>query len=329
MDENISVALILSPAQGLHREMAVELARQARDLRYPWTYRTFWGGEEVYRSAGVACQAVVTAPGLFPRVSSACLETIPVIQFSGGNDRLCGDAIDPWVHTESESIGRLGAEYLHSLGFERLAFIGGRNPRQVASSLSIDRGFREQCLKDHIACWTYTWAPDRQNVDASLVELRDWISGIGKPVGILTQDDAIGRCVMRACNQLRLHVPTDVAILGGDKDDLFWEVAGKPLSSIDHDIRSLAEGISVLLYRAVFDGGVPRTTTVKIAPRGVVSRGTECSIRTTNVSMRQPSGNGQDHSRENVNRYGTAHGQGTSSRAIPPEQSRRKAGVHA
>jgi LacI family transcriptional regulator len=65
---------------------------------------------------------------------------------------------------------------------------------------------------------------------ASLVH---WLAELPKPVALLACNDMRGRQVLAACDEAKIAVPDEVAVLGVDNDDVQCELSNPPLSSID------------------------------------------------------------------------------------------------
>jgi LacI family transcriptional regulator len=61
---------------------------------------------------------------------------------------------------------------------------------------------------------------------------RQWLRSLPKPVALFASNDILARSLADTCIQLNLNVPTDVALLGVDNDELECELTSPPLSSI-------------------------------------------------------------------------------------------------
>lgn len=60
-----------------------------------------------------------------------------------------------------------------------------------------------------------------------------WLGQLPKPVALLACNDMRGRQVLAACDEAKVTVPEEVAVLGVDNDDVQCELSNPPLSSID------------------------------------------------------------------------------------------------
>ena len=66
--------------------------------------------------------------------------------------------------------------------------------------------------------------------------LIDWIDSLPKPVAILACDDNQGSILLQACNVCGVKIPSEVAIIGVDNDEVLCNMSAPSLSSINIDI---------------------------------------------------------------------------------------------
>jgi len=217
--------------------------------------------------------------------------SLPIVGVGGGYGWYAPDSGIPFVYTDNERIGRLGAEHLLACGFEQLAFVG--YPRTATSGWSEERkrAFAAGCRGAGRRCETFTGRHGTARRWADLQrELTAWLASLPRPVGIMACNDVRARHVLEACRSLGLGVPRDVAILGVDNDEVICEHTDPPLSSIDQAARRIGHEAAAALAALMASGGTstrtrPPLETV-IPPIGVVSRVSTDTMATDDAAVR-------------------------------------------
>jgi LacI family transcriptional regulator len=204
--------------------------------------------------------------------------SIPIVGVGGGYGWYEPDSGIPYIFTDNERIGQVGAEHLLACGFENLAFYG--YPRTSTNAWSEERATAFEATCRSVAgrdCRVFTgrhgtarrWGDLQQ-------ELTDWLAGLPKPVGIMACNDVRARHVLEACRTLGLKVPRDVAVLGVDNDEMVCELTDPPLSSIDQSARRIgyeaAAALDRLMRRSAGTAAEPPPPRMVVPPIGVVAR---------------------------------------------------------
>jgi LacI family transcriptional regulator len=177
----------------------------------------------------------------------------------------------PRVTTDDVAVGRLAAAHLLSLGLPHFGFFGTHDHY---FSLLRERGFTETLGGAGLSCHVLLDGVDQaplplgQEGDA---ELKDWLRGLPKPIGVLASTDSRALQVLAVCRTLAIAVPTSVAVLGVDNDDVFCELANPPLSSIALSTQQIGYEAARLLDR-LMAGEKPPQRQILIPPAGVVPR---------------------------------------------------------
>ncbi len=204
--------------------------------------------------------------------------SIPIVGVGGGYGWYEPESGIPYIFTDNQRIGQLGAEHLLSCGFEHLAFYG--YPRTSTNAWSEERAaaFDASCRavpgRD---CRVFTGRLGTARRWGELQEeLTTWLAELPKPVGIMACNDVRARHVLEACRTLGLKVPRDVAVLGVDNDEMICELTDPPLSSIDQSARRIgyeaAAALDRLMRQAAGGAADPPSQRVVVPPIGVVSR---------------------------------------------------------
>jgi len=90
-------------------------------------------------------------------------------------------------------------------------------------------------------------------------------------VGVLACHDSRARQILQACAAAGFDVPTSVAIVGVDNDEVICELANPPLTSIVPNLEAIGVRAASLLDEIMSGGPVP-TTPILIPPLGVEIR---------------------------------------------------------
>lgn len=105
----------------------------------------------------------------------------------------------------------------------------------------------------------------------AMEELGDWIESLPKPVALLAFEGVRGRQLTEACRMRGIDVPGEVAVLGGDHDELSSRISSPKLSTIDHSPERIGFKAAELLDKMISTGKVPGEP-VLLPPAGVVTR---------------------------------------------------------
>ena len=154
---------------------------------------------------------------------------IPVINISSIKLR---EARFPTVATDLNECGKLAAEYFLNRGFRHFAYSG---PFRFSYIQEHSSSFAQHLKNAGYECNVFR-PKTAQRIQGgwgdSSEELTNWLTSLPKPVAVLTWETQYGRQILDACRLIGLDVPGDVAVLGGDDDDLLCQIAFPPLSGI-------------------------------------------------------------------------------------------------
>lgn len=201
-----------------------------------------------------------------PRIAAAVVRAgVPTVDVSAA--RLVPAL--PWVETDDEQIARLAAGHLLERGFKSFGFCG-----DVRFKWS---EWREKFFADAVRAAGYEARAYRESGDgagdvaAQARALRAWVESLPKPVGIMAAYDIRGQQVLDACRSAGLAVPSEVAVIGVDNDELLCDLASPPLSSVIPNAHRTGYEAAALLERMMAGKRVPAAAHL-IAPRGVAAR---------------------------------------------------------
>jgi len=184
----------------------------------------------------------------------------------------------PRVGNDAAAVGRLGAEHLLERGFHRFGFITQGDTWYSRGRLAAFREVVEQ-QAGH-ACHVFEGPSDKEQTRVG--PLRDWLTGLPKPIALMAANDLLGRHALLAAAELGLRVPEDVAVLGVDNDRWQTALAPTPMSSIAIDGWQIGYRAAELLDQLMAEGFEPGSEPpplLWVPPVGVVTR------RSTDITL--------------------------------------------
>lgn len=197
------------------------------------------------------------------------LETkLPVVNVSGVE--LPGVEF-PRVTNDAYVAGQLAAEHFLDRGFRNFAFVGETRRKYVIS--------RYGAFNDALSEYGYSAEQYLPSRDAGprtdwIVQQKDlarWLSDLPKPVAVYTWALRDPGRVIDACRRANLDVPEQVALLGGDDDEVINQLNAPPVSGLTVPSKQMGYKAAELLHRLIRRKPAPKEP-VLIKPTGVVTR---------------------------------------------------------
>ncbi|HEY4417660.1 MAG TPA: XylR family transcriptional regulator [Verrucomicrobiae bacterium] len=177
----------------------------------------------------------------------------------------------PWVGSNHQAIGRLGANHFLERGFRNFAFCGFSNELWAAQRRN---GFRSVVEKGGSAIPVYEspWhGPAVSRWDLELEHISKWLKSLPKPIGVMACNDARALHLLDACHQIGIVVPEEVAVVGVDNEEIFCELCNPALSSVAPDADRIGYQAAELLDR-LMSGEAPADKRILVDPLRVVTR---------------------------------------------------------
>ena len=175
-----------------------------------------------------------------------------------------------FTRNDDGQIGRIGARYHASLGAHRAYGFVPTTSRQYWSDVRLD-GFTDE-LRARGAEPIVFRSPGAAGSREDLAALKDWLLDLPKPAAVMTAWDTRATQVLSLCQEARVKVPRQVAVLGVDNDELLDESCAPPLTSILPDHEKLGYAAARELER-LMAGRMPKgTKPFLIRPVKVVER---------------------------------------------------------
>ena len=140
-----------------------------------------------------------------------------------------------YTRNDDEQIGRIGARYLASLGTHRAYGFVPTTSSQYWSDFR-KNGFTDELKSRGVEPIIFR-SPGSAGSREDLAALKDWLHNLPKPAAVMTSWDTRATQVLNLCQEARIKVPRQIAVLGVDNDELLDESCVPPLTSIlpDHE----------------------------------------------------------------------------------------------
>jgi len=200
--------------------------------------------------------------GIVARSADARLRR-PGVPLVALDDARPPDERRPAILNDNREVGRLAVRHLLDRGYRSLAFYGPRSGWWVEERLA---GAREAAA-GRLAVRRASGRP----WEAEQSALRQWLSVLPGPVGLVAANDLHGLRALDACRRAGLGVPEQVAVVGADDDVEVCELSDPPLSSVAFNPERAGYEAADLLDRLMRGERPPRAPQL-IAPLGVTAR---------------------------------------------------------
>lgn len=262
-----SVALLIETSNAYARGLLTGIVHYVRELHPAWSIRLV---EQSRGDAPPAWLSTWKGDGIIARIETreiadAVVRTgLPVIDVSAAR-HVPGV---PWVETDDKSIAALAIEHLLDRGFRHLAFCG--EPAFNWSNWRRD-AFESLLAVRDIDHSIFPSTSKPLGAEAGVRQLKRWLKGLPKPVGILASYDIKAQQLLDACRELNFAVPDDVAVMGVDNDELLCDLSFPSLTSVIPDSRRAGYEAARLLDLLMSGRKLPNSPTL-IPPLGVATR---------------------------------------------------------
>lgn len=264
------VCLLIDTSTSWGSRLIKGVSRHAQEVGDWLIHVEPWGRYERFRVPrgwdGHGIIARINHQTLADEVAAIGLPTINLSWYPFSTERVARCTVDPIV------TGQMAAEYLLSSGHQQFAYcgplqhLGYRDEMQAAYCDALrERGF---------SCNVYqTLGGDQQSTawNVQLASLVAWLKSLPRPVAMLAWSAARGRQVTEACHYAEIRVPDDVAVLGGDHDELMCDISSPPLSTIDQPAEHIGYEAARLL-EGMMRGKKPRKQPLWIPPTRIIVR---------------------------------------------------------
>jgi LacI family transcriptional regulator len=178
------------------------------------------------------------------------------------------------IVTDQAAIARTAVEYFLELGFRRFAYCGYDD---MVWSQQRGENFRRIVTESAFSLKTYMYKqpkPRRLRIpDKEQVIIAKWLVSLPKPVAIMAGNDDRSQDILAACKIASINVPSEVAILGVDNDELICGLSYPQLSSLALSTQRAGYEAAQVLGKLMDGQKVPeKEKEVLVSPLHVVTR---------------------------------------------------------
>ena len=181
--------------------------------------------------------------------------------------------------------GRMAARHFLERGFRNFGFFGLNDVcwsderregfRQEVEAAGFANSFHSYCKQNIDLLWSY----GREDVEA-------WLKSLPKPVGIMACDDNQGINLIEACHVIGLKIPTEIAVIGVDNDELLCSISSTSLSSIQMDLKEGGYRLAQMIEERVSNPLLPSRDIV-LHPIKIVGRLSTAAFATNDIQIRK------------------------------------------
>lgn len=183
-----------------------------------------------------------------------------------------------FVRNDDRDIGRFGAEYLMGLGrFRSFGFVSTNAPYYC--SILRDEGFCAHLDKCAKTCNRFGASSSRDGSPEDIAALGEWLVKLPKPAAVMAVHDLRATHVLEAAQRADIDVPSQLAVIGVDNDELLCDFTKPQLTSISPDHVHEGELVAEEMKRLLADRGRRHLTrTVRSKLKTIVERDSAAAI---------------------------------------------------
>jgi LacI family transcriptional regulator len=270
MMQSRRICLLIDTATSWGTRLIQGIGRHAHEVGNWLIHVEPWGRYERFRIPegweGEGIIARINREQLAEEITASGLPTINVSWYPFRGEQIARCTVDP------VATGRMAAEYFLSAGFKQFGYCGPLY--QLGYQDQLAEAYCQKIQDAGFFCHNYP-APvdDRHTIawDTHLASLVAWIEQLPRPTAILCWSAARGRQVTEACHYAGIRVPDEIAVLGGDYDELMSHISSPPLSTIDQPAEQIGYAAAQLL-EGMMRGKKPRKRPILFPPTRIVVR---------------------------------------------------------
>lgn len=271
MSQAKRIALLIDTATSWGQGLIEGIASFARDHQRNWLFSIEPRGKydrmllpPIWRGSGVIAR--ITHADLANQLISLRIPAVNVSWYS------LGASVIPRCTCDEHAAGAMAADYLLGQGYRQFAYCGSTLRSNYQDRLG--QAFREALDAQGRQCQMFQ--PEQTEFskldsEEQLQQLSDWLISLPRPLAVLAFDSIQGRQITEACAQAGLQVPQDVAVLGGEHDELSSRISSPELSGIDQDPIEVGYHAAEMLDQ-LLSGQSLKQFNHMLPPRRVVAR---------------------------------------------------------
>ncbi len=196
--------------------------------------------------------ARISTPELVKEINKC---KIPTVNISG---LVLKNSNFPRITTDWDAAAILAENHFRDRALQNFAYAG---PIQLSYVHEHELAFKKVLAKTGTTCHVYQPEINRDHLkqwESRHKSLIPWLKSLPKPIGIYTWGFQIGRDIINACREANISIPHDVAVLGGDYDELLSDSCHPALSGIATPAKQIGYQATKILHSMIKGTGVPK-----------------------------------------------------------------------
>ena len=176
----------------------------------------------------------------------------------------------PYIVCNNEAIGKMASAFFNERGFRNLAFYGfsgfvwSTQRQESFINSNSDISLQTKLYLTTSAVFTKNTQKEKQ-------KLANWLKKLPKPMAVLAANDDLGIRLIQICQENHIKVPSDIAILGIDNDEIGCNLTTPSLSSVSYNSKGAGYQAAEMLDR-LMNGYKIDQNVILISPIEVINR---------------------------------------------------------
>ncbi|OHB51459.1 MAG: hypothetical protein A2Y12_08565 [Planctomycetes bacterium GWF2_42_9] len=176
----------------------------------------------------------------------------------------------PYIICDNNAIGKMASDFFVERGFRNFAFYGFR---VFEWSMQREQSFTQANNLLGLSTDIYLTSSDEftKNTPQEKQKLSNWLKKTPKPIAILAANDDLGIRLVQICQENNIKVPSEIAVLGVDNDEIECNLTTPSLSSISYNSKDAGFQAAQLLD-SLMNGEKINQQIIPISPIEVINR---------------------------------------------------------
>lgn len=259
-EEKLNITLILSTNKIFNRKMIKGIGQYIKSTKINWKVcleeDVIFSNDHLSNFSGDGILAGFDDPELEQKLSHL---NVPIVGLSGSMIPKNNSMNIPYVATDNFSIIQMAYDHLKQKGLQNFAYYGLPHKDEFCWSVERENAFISVVENDNYQHNIFTDSFESTNIQS----LRNWLTNLPKPVGVICATDGRARQLIDACEYLDILVPEQVSIVGVDDDDISQSLSKVELSSVRHECKEMGFKATQLLHKLILGRKIPNQTVIK------------------------------------------------------------------
>jgi LacI family transcriptional regulator len=197
-------------------------------------------------------------------------KNLPVVFIQGDSSSV------PSAHNAIEISHRalisMAVDYLVSKGFKSIGFASFKHISTLRWVEYREEVFKQSCARHNIRASIYSPESKFEKTRASMIRhMAGWLQSAGRPFSVIALNDARAMDIQQCCEENRIRIPEDIALMGIDNNPTICPFMNPPLTSISLNYRAIGYQAAALL-QARLSGSSPGPETIPFEKFTLIER---------------------------------------------------------